>query len=196
VLCFSSSIGIYSVISEELLIDFRELIGEHSGENMAEAVWATMELYNLVGRVRFFSVNERSCLQSSQVIAIVMDNASNNNTLMTSLERRCSERGVLFSARDARMRCLPHTVHLAAIKLLEGIGALSKAEGKKAAARSGNYQDNVTAPLAREHDTDAMADDETDGAAAAGDQDNDTDAVDGVLPAIEKVGANKQLLHQ
>ena len=46
-----------------------------------------------------------------------MDNASNNNTLMTSLEQRCQERGVQFSARDARMRCMPHTVHLAAIKV-------------------------------------------------------------------------------
>lgn len=37
--------------SEELLIDFREIIGEHSGENMASEVWKTMELYGLVGRV-------------------------------------------------------------------------------------------------------------------------------------------------
>ena len=36
----------------ELLIDFWELIGQHSVENMAEAVWATMELYGLVGKVR------------------------------------------------------------------------------------------------------------------------------------------------
>ncbi|KAI0685699.1 hypothetical protein BC835DRAFT_1251961, partial [Cytidiella melzeri] len=32
---------------EELLINFWELSGEHSGENMAEAVWATLELYGL-----------------------------------------------------------------------------------------------------------------------------------------------------
>ena len=36
--------------AEELLIDFQELIGQHSGENMAEAVWATMELYGLIGK--------------------------------------------------------------------------------------------------------------------------------------------------
>jgi hypothetical protein len=53
-----------------------------------------------------------------QIIAIVMDNASNNNTLMTSLESRCSQRGISFSAQDARMRCMPHTIHLAAIKVL------------------------------------------------------------------------------
>lgn len=36
---------------EELLIDFRELVGEHSGENMAEEVWKCVEMYGLEGRV-------------------------------------------------------------------------------------------------------------------------------------------------
>ena len=36
---------------EELLLDFRELHGEHSGENLAAAVWATLKLYGLKGRV-------------------------------------------------------------------------------------------------------------------------------------------------
>ena len=134
----------------------------------------------------------------SQVIAIVTDNASNNNTLMTSLEQRCEERGIPFSARNARMRCMPHTIHLAAIKLLEGIGAISKGDGKKAAAHGGNYQDNITTPLAREHDDNATANDgpEGDGTvmdlvdtgteleAASGDH--------GVLSGIEKVVDNFQ----
>ncbi|KAF8867502.1 hypothetical protein BD779DRAFT_1464336, partial [Infundibulicybe gibba] len=40
---------------EELLIDFRELIGEHSGENMAEVVWQTLSTYGLRDRVRYLS---------------------------------------------------------------------------------------------------------------------------------------------
>lgn len=36
---------------EELLIDFRELIGAHTGENMADAVYETLNLYGLKGRV-------------------------------------------------------------------------------------------------------------------------------------------------
>ena len=36
---------------EELLIDFRELIGEHTGENMAEAVWETLTRYDIHDRV-------------------------------------------------------------------------------------------------------------------------------------------------
>ena len=39
------------LIVEELLIDFQELIGEHSGENMAEAVWGTLKRYGLERRV-------------------------------------------------------------------------------------------------------------------------------------------------
>ena len=38
-------------VTEELLIDFRELLGEHSGENIAEAVWETLVMYGIEGRV-------------------------------------------------------------------------------------------------------------------------------------------------
>jgi hypothetical protein len=48
-----------AISTEELLIDFAEIQGEHSGENMAQTVWETMELYGLKGFVRdnilFFS---------------------------------------------------------------------------------------------------------------------------------------------
>jgi hypothetical protein len=115
---FSTRLYTHISPSEELLIDFRELLGEHSGENMAEAVWATMELYGLIGKVSSGPWFINGTYNVLQIIAIVMDNASNNNTLMTSLERRCEQRGVLFSAQDARMRCMPHTIHLAAIKVL------------------------------------------------------------------------------
>lgn len=41
------------LILEELLIDFRELVGEHSGENIAEAVWETLTYYNIQNKVKF-----------------------------------------------------------------------------------------------------------------------------------------------
>jgi len=46
----------------------------------------------------------------------MMDNASNNDTLMEALESKCHEAGVEFSASDSQMRCIPHTIHLTAIK--------------------------------------------------------------------------------
>ena len=36
---------------EELFINFRELMGEHSGENMAEAVWETLTKYGISDHV-------------------------------------------------------------------------------------------------------------------------------------------------
>ena len=41
---------------EELLIDFQELLGEHSGENMADVVWNTLCNYGIENRVRFYKL--------------------------------------------------------------------------------------------------------------------------------------------
>jgi hypothetical protein len=46
------------------------------------------------------------------------------------------------------------------LQLLEGIGAISWSDGKKAVARSGNYQDSVTAPVDRVFDDGAAMVDE------------------------------------
>ena len=46
------------------------------------------------------------------------------------------------------------------MKLLEGIGAVSSAEGKKAASHAGNYQDAVTALLNHDFDNDAATQDD------------------------------------
>ncbi|CAK5270384.1 unnamed protein product [Mycena citricolor] len=114
----------------ETLIDFRELIGAHSGDNMADAVWETLSEYGLCDRI----------------MAFVMDNATNNNTMMDALEAKCRAQNIVFSAEHARLRCMPHTVHLAALKLLEAIGAVEKdsRKSKKAATtRRENYQEDV-----------------------------------------------------
>ncbi|KAF5360260.1 hypothetical protein D9758_009172 [Tetrapyrgos nigripes] len=86
----------------EVLIDFRELVGEHSGANMAEAVWDTLEKFGITARV----------------IAFMMDNATNNDTLVENFGQMCTENGILFSEKDARLHCLPHTIHLAALKVI------------------------------------------------------------------------------
>jgi len=61
---------------------------------------------------------------------------------------------------------------------------MSTAEGKKATARSRNYQDNITQPLSHDHD-----DNITDPDAINADLDPDTNAdpaID-VFPAVERV---------
>ncbi|SJK99091.1 uncharacterized protein ARMOST_02377 [Armillaria ostoyae] len=129
---------------EDLLIDFRELIGRHTGENMAEAVWDTLTLYGL----------------RDKVIAFMMDNATNNDTLMKGIECRCRREGIIFDEKLSRLRCMPHTVHLAAIKLLEAIGVITKKTAKKATGESSNYQDAATVPVDRSNDNEAALQDE------------------------------------
>jgi hypothetical protein len=51
---------------EELLIDFCELIGKHSGENMAAVLWSTLELYGLQSKVQYLHIHSFIC--SAEVI--------------------------------------------------------------------------------------------------------------------------------
>lgn len=46
-----------------------------------------------------------------------MDNAPNNDTLVEHLALKCAVAGIRFDATAARIRCMPHTGHLAAIKV-------------------------------------------------------------------------------
>lgn len=82
--------------------------------------------------------------------------------LLMALKSR-TKAGVPFNASWACLRCMPHTIYLAAIKLLECIGAVSSAESRKAASRAGNYQDAVTASLDRDLDNDATIQDDNEG---------------------------------
>lgn len=38
---------------EEILIDFQEIVGQHSGKNLAEVVWETFKTYGLLGKVGY-----------------------------------------------------------------------------------------------------------------------------------------------
>ncbi|KAJ7731505.1 hypothetical protein B0H16DRAFT_1329290, partial [Mycena metata] len=48
---------------EEMSIDFREIVGEHSGENMADAVWETLTKYGLDDRQASVRIDRRALLQ-------------------------------------------------------------------------------------------------------------------------------------
>ena len=69
-----------------------------------------------------------------------------------------------------------------AIQLLEGIGAISKSDSRKA-SESGNYQDLVIAPISHEHDNTAVVNrDELED-----EEDELQDAISEVSPSIDKV---------
>ena len=90
------------VVSEEHLLNFAEVHARHDGINLAHIVMETIRYYGL----------------ETKVIAVTSDNASNNNTMMVELQRLMWKEGAFgFRATDARMRCLAHTIHLAAMKV-------------------------------------------------------------------------------
>ena len=45
------------------------------------------------------------------------DNASNNNTLVDGIVERAKKQGIPMNGDWVRLRCTPHTIHLAALKV-------------------------------------------------------------------------------
>jgi hypothetical protein len=85
---------------------------------MADAIWGTVEMYGLEGRVcRSVFISFVTPSLCPQILAFVMDNASNNDTMVQHFKEKCEERDIDFDADEARIRCMPHTVHLAALKV-------------------------------------------------------------------------------
>jgi hypothetical protein len=50
-------------------------------------------------------------------MAIMMDNASNNDTLIQGIVDLAESKGIKLNAQWIRLRCMPHTVHLAVLKV-------------------------------------------------------------------------------
>ncbi|KAK0467394.1 hypothetical protein IW261DRAFT_1317933, partial [Armillaria novae-zelandiae] len=113
-------------------------------ENMAEAIWETLNM----------------CGIQDKIMAFMMDNTMNNDTLVDGISRCCRHGGIPFDAKLARLQCMPHTVHLAALKLLEGIGAINKKQAKKVMSKTSNYQNSATAPVHWDYDNEAVMQDE------------------------------------
>jgi hypothetical protein len=84
----------------DLPISLPQLMGAHSGENMAEIVHSTLKKFGVTPRtIGYF----------------VLDNAYNNDTAITSLGLMMS-----FNATYRRLRCAPHTFNLIGQLLLWG----------------------------------------------------------------------------
>ena len=54
---------------------------------------------------------------SSQIFAFMLDNASNNDMMVNGIQSRAAKEGIHLNATWAHLWCMPHTIHLAAIKV-------------------------------------------------------------------------------
>lgn len=50
-------------------------------------------------------------------MALMLDNASNNNTMVERIVALAKAKGVEMDSQWICLRCLPHTIHLAALKV-------------------------------------------------------------------------------
>lgn len=89
------------MISEKLLIDFRELKGSHTGKNLVAAMWETIQLYGLEARyTSYVSLFKFVKFTYFQVLTINCDNASNNNTMAEVLEQISGVKGFRWDSKE------------------------------------------------------------------------------------------------
>jgi hypothetical protein len=126
----------------EVLLDFIEIEGAHTGENMAKYMLESLIDMDLVDMVSACESKYTlsTCLLYMQFISVTADNASNNATLLDSLIKN------IKTARDAAVarsddaladkldeldpgrstiRCLAHVIHLAVMALLVSVDAVN-----------------------------------------------------------------------
>jgi hypothetical protein len=86
----------------EILLGFEPLQGTHSGPNLSTVLLGILQKYNIVDRV----------------LAVTTDNASNNNTLMESIQESIESFELPDRAVIVRIPCLAHVIQLSLRELL------------------------------------------------------------------------------
>ena len=86
---------------------------------MAEATWETLTRFGIENRVchnllRPHAVLKVFCLQ---IMVFMTDNVSNNDTLIDGIVERAKRQGISLNGDWIHLHCMPHTVHLEALKV-------------------------------------------------------------------------------
>jgi hypothetical protein len=85
----------------EVLLGFEHIYGSHTGSNLSETVFQVLQEHGITDRV----------------LSITTDNASNNNTMMLSLQDVIQSQG-LTNTSVFRIPCLAHVIQLSLKQLL------------------------------------------------------------------------------
>ncbi|PCH39151.1 hypothetical protein WOLCODRAFT_110592, partial [Wolfiporia cocos MD-104 SS10] len=118
--------------------------------------------------------------------------------MMGALEERFSREGIPFHAIEARMRCMPHTIHLSAIELLVAIGAFPHASATSGSlvasgawrnyqATPDNYQESVLEPLSTAADNLRSQTGDLERHAESDSRNCNPEVSSHVLPALDKI---------
>ena len=88
-------------VLQHLTIRIPKLLGEHSGENMAETLLQVLNEYDIYNKIGY----------------IVVDNASSNDTMIEALEISLQQLGIPFD-QSRRLRCNGHIINLLVLAFL------------------------------------------------------------------------------
>ena len=92
-------------ILQSLTLDFVGSHGKHSGEDIANLFYQTLEIYNLTQKIQ----------------GITMDNAASNTTFILKLGEILQGKGITFDSENQHFRCFAHIINLGvqdALKIL------------------------------------------------------------------------------
>ncbi|CAE6443976.1 unnamed protein product, partial [Rhizoctonia solani] len=103
----------------EHLFAFRRIEGRHTGANIGHELLSVFEEAGIINKIGH----------------ITLDNASNNNTLMASLESALAERGQRFGRDLNRIRCIPHIINLTVQAMLDALPAAAARFREEVAAK-------------------------------------------------------------
>jgi hypothetical protein len=96
---------------QKFLLCFEAIQGEHSGENLANVLLKCLTDFNL----------------QSKTLCITTDNASNNDTMIATLEEKLGEvEDNIFTSSWCHVRCLAHVINIVCQDVLKGLKALDR----------------------------------------------------------------------
>ena len=102
------------------VLDVCWLIGWHTGDALAEELTSVLQQFGIIQKVSQLLIGKMNptfdgCISSvyHQLIAIVTDNASNNETMTVGLMRICyNDLPWDFNPKNSLVCCFAHTLHL------------------------------------------------------------------------------------
>ena len=91
-----------SGIPGHMVLGLREIEGTHDGENLCSVLIQILSEYNIWSKIGYF----------------MMDNASNNDTMLEAFSLHMEMLGIPFNVLHRRLRCIGHIINLSVRSLL------------------------------------------------------------------------------
>lgn len=156
------------------LLDMREVACGHTGVVLARDMHEMLETYGIVEKVSFqWSIMRDTNLPMSQMLAITVDNASNNNSMVAALATAIPT----FPGSPNHVRCFAHIINLVAKTLIRQFDTTKNTKGASSDEDAAAVLADLVAGLDGE-DTE-MPDEEVTEGSEGGEGGEDDDDVDG-----------------